>query len=175
MGPLAFLPISENETSVVYSFHNKKNQNIGQLIEKYNYKYKIKKIENINSFELKSLSLRSYYHGNILGFGDLLHRVHPLAGQGFNMTIRDVKILLEIILNRYSLGLPLDSSINYEFENKSKHKNFIFSSGIDFIHEFFNFEKKINTSLISKSVQLLGKNPSINKIFTKIADRGNLI
>jgi len=175
MGPLAFLPISENETSVVYSFHNKKNQNIGQLIEKYNYKYKIKKIENINSFELKSLSLRSYYHDNILGFGDLLHRVHPLAGQGFNMTIRDVKILLEIILNRYSLGLPLDSSINYEFENKSKHKNFIFSSGIDFIHEFFNFEKKINTSLISKSVQLLGKNPSINKIFTKIADRGNLI
>ena len=174
-GPLAFLPISENETSVVYSFHNKKNQNIGQLIEKYNYKYKIKKIENINSFELKSLSLRSYYHGNILGFGDLLHRVHPLAGQGFNMTIRDVKILLEIILNRYSLGLPLDSSINYEFENKSKHKNLIFSNGIDFIHEFFNFERKINTSLISKSVQILGKNPNINKIFTKIADRGNLI
>ena len=175
MGPLAFLPISENETSVVYSFHNKKNQNIGQLIEKYNYKYKIKKIENINSFELKSLSLRSYYHGNILGFGDLLHRVHPLAGQGFNMTIRDVKILLEIILKRYSLGLPLDSSINYEFENKSKHKNLIFSSGIDLIHEFFNFEKKINTSLISRSVQLLGKNPNINKIFTKLADRGDLI
>ena len=175
MGPLAFLPISENETSVVFSFHNKKNQNIGKLIEKYNYKYKIKKIEKINSFELKSLSLRSYYHGNILGFGDLLHRVHPLAGQGFNMTIRDVKILLEIILNRYNLGLPLDSSINYEFEKKSKHKNLIFSSGIDFIHEFFNFEKKINTSLISRSVQLLGKNPNINKIFTEIADRGNLI
>ena len=175
MGPLAFLPISENETSVVYSLHNKKNQNICKLIEKYNYKYKIKKIQKINSFDLKSLSLRSYHHGNILGFGDLLHRVHPLAGQGFNMTIRDVKILLEIILNRYSLGLPLDSSINYEFENKSKHKNLIFSNGIDFIHEFFNFERKINTSLISKSVQILGKNPNINKIFTEIADRGNLI
>ena len=29
-----------------------------------------------------------------------------------------------------------------EFQNKTKNKNFIFSHGIDFIHEFFNFEKK---------------------------------
>ena len=41
-----------------------------------------------------------YYHQNILAFGDLLHRIHPLAGQGFNMTIRDIKILLKIIKNK---------------------------------------------------------------------------
>ena len=29
----------------------------------------------------------SYYKDNILAFGDLLHKVHPLAGQGFNMSI----------------------------------------------------------------------------------------
>jgi len=175
MGPLAYLPISENETSVVYSFYDKKSVNINNLIEKYNYKYKTKKIEKIKSFNLKSLSLRSYYHGHILAFGDLLHRIHPLAGQGFNMTIRDVKILLEIIINKHSLGLPLDCSINYEFEKKLRHKNLIFSDGIDLIHEFFNLERKINSSIISKSVQLLGKNTNINKLFTKIADRGTLI
>ena len=175
LGPLAFLPISEKETSVVYSFYNKKNDNINDLIEKYNRKYKILKIEKINSFELKSLNLRSYYQDNILAFGDLLHRIHPLAGQGFNMTIRDIKILLEIIASKYSLGLDLDSSVNYEFEKKLKHKNFIFSNGIDMIHEFFNFERKINSSFLSKSVQLLNKSPKINKFFTKIADRGTLI
>ena len=37
---------------------------------------------------------------NILAFGDLLHKIHPLAGQGFNMTIRDIKVLLEIIKKR---------------------------------------------------------------------------
>ncbi len=175
LGPLAFLPISEKETSVVYSFYNKKNENINDLIEKYNRKYKILKIEKINSFELKSLNLRSYYQDNILAFGDLLHRIHPLAGQGFNMTIRDIKILLEIIASKYSLGLALDSSVNYEFEKKLKHKNFIFSNGIDIIHEFFNFERKINNSFLSKSVQLLNKSSKVNKFFTKIADRGTLI
>ena len=175
IGPLAFLPISEKETSVVYSLHNKRKENIKNLIKKYNYKYNIFKIKKINSFELKSLTLRSYYHGHILAFGDLLHRIHPLAGQGFNMTIRDIKILLEIIVNKYSLGLNLDRSVNYEFEKKLKHKNFIFSNGIDLLHEFFNFERKMNSNLLSKSVKLLNKNYKINKLFTKIADRGTLI
>jgi len=176
-GPLAFLPISKRETSIVYSMHNSINQkeeNIEQLIKDKNFKYKIKNIEKINSFELESLNLRSYYYNNILAFGDLLHKVHPLAGQGFNMTIRDIKTLVEIIKKRLDVGLPLDSSVNLEFQKKLKHKNFIFSNGIDLIHEIFNIERKMKTSFLSKSVKLISNYPSINKMFTKIADRGVL-
>ena len=176
-GPIAFLPVSNNLTSVVYSLHNKLNENsenIKNLINKYNFNYKLTKIEKIDSFELNSLNLRSYYHQNILAFGDLLHRIHPLAGQGFNMTIRDIKILMDIIRSRIQLGLQLDRSINIEFQNTLRHKNLLFSNGIDFIHEFFNFERKTNNKFLSKSVQLLGKNPFINKIFMKVADKGSL-
>ena len=174
-GPLAFLPISNNETSIVYSVHNsinKKKENIEELIKDYNFKYKINKIEQIDIFELKSLNLRSYYHNNILAFGDLLHRIHPLVGQGFNMTIRDIKTFINIIKNRKDLGLPLDSSVNEEFENSLKHKNFIFSNGVNLIYEFFNLERKTKNNILSKFIQMLGKNPSINKMFTKIADKG---
>ena len=176
-GPLAFLPISNRETSVVYSVYNSNNQkkeNIEKLIKDKNLKYKITRIEKITCFELKSLNLRSYYHNNILAFGDLLHKVHPLAGQGFNMTIRDIKILLEIIKERLDAGLSLDSSVNIEFQKKLKYKNFIFSNGIDLVHEFFNFERKMKSSFLSKSVKLISNYPPINKIFTKIADRGVL-
>ena len=176
-GPLAFLPISDKETSVVFSVHdsiNKKKENIVDIIKAYNFRYKIDKIDKINSFELKSSNLRSYYHNNILAFGDLLHRIHPLAGQGFNMTIRDIKILTNIIKGKLKLGLPLDVMVNEEFENISKHKNFIFSSGVDLIHEFFNIERKTKNNLLSKSVKFIAKNPSVNKLFTKIADEGNL-
>ena len=176
-GPLAFLPISNRQTSIVYSLYNSMNQKekkIDQLIKDKNFRYKIKSIDKINSFELKSLNLRSYYHNNILAFGDLLHKVHPLAGQGFNMTIRDIKILLEIIKKKLDVGLSLDSSVNSEFQKKLRHKNFIFSNGVDLIHEFFNFERKMKTNFLSKSVKLIGNYPSINKMFTKIADRGVL-
>ena len=176
-GPIAFLPISNQETSVVYSIHgsnDKKNENVSQLIKDKNFKYKITNIENIKSFELQSLNLRSYYHGNILAFGDLLHKIHPLAGQGFNMTIRDIKVLLDIIKKRVDAGLSLDSSVNLEFQNIMKHKNFIFSNGIDLIHEFFNFERKMKSNFLSKSVKHISNYPQINKMFTEIADRGIL-
>ena len=174
-GPLAFLPISKNKTSVVYSIHNSKNNvkiNINQLIKAYNFKYQIKNISKIETFDLKSFNLRTYYHNNILAFGDLLHRIHPLAGQGFNMTIRDINILITIIKKKINLGLPLDSSVNKDFENQLRHKNYLFSNGIDLIHEIFNLERKFNNSILSKSIKLLGKNPYLNKVFTKIADKG---
>ncbi len=174
-GPLAFLPISKNKTSVVYSIHASKNNrdyDISKLIQQYNFKYTIKKIDKTKSFDLKYFVLRSYYHKNILAFGDLLHRIHPLAGQGFNMTIRDIKILLAIIEKKIKLGLPLDSSVNGEFEKKMRHKNFIFSNSIDLIHEFFNLERKTQNSFISKFIKFLGKDPSINKFLTQIADKG---
>ena len=137
-------------------------------------KYKIKHIEKINIFALISINLRSYYNNNILAFGDLLHKIHPLAGQGFNMTIRDIKVLLDIIKNKIEVGLPLDKSINIEFQDRVKHKNLIFSNGVDLIHEFFNFERKTNSKFLSKSVQLINKNFKIKKIFSKIADNGVL-
>ena len=144
------------------------------MIKDKNFKYKIRDIRKINSFELESLNLRSYYHNNILAFGDLLHKIHPLAGQGFNMTIRDIKILLEIIKKKLDLGLPLDSSVSSEFQKNLKYKNFIFSNGVDLIHELFNIERKMNIGLLSNSVKHISNYPLINKMFTKIADRGIL-
>jgi len=88
------------------------------------------------------------------------------------MTIRDIKTFINIIKNRNELGLPLDISVNDEFENSLKHKNYIFSNGVDLIHKFFNLERKTKNTILSKSIQVLGKNPSINKMFTKIADKG---
>ena len=176
-GPLAFLPISETKTSVVYSISssiNKKKVNIEKLINNKNYKYKIINIEKINNFELKFSNLRKYYHENILAFGDLLHTIHPLAGQGFNMTIRDINLFLDIVKNKLNLGLPLDKSVNIEFQNRAKHKNLIFSNGVDLIYEFFNFERKTNNKFLSKSVQLISRNSKLNKFFSKIADKGVL-
>ncbi len=173
-GPLAFLPVSNNKTSIVFSINslNNKKINIENKIKEKNFKYKIKSVGKIQSFDLNTVSLRSYYYGNILGFGDLLHKVHPLAGQGFNMTIRDIKILSEIIKNKLDLGLPMNSSINMEFEKSAKHRNLIFSNGVDFVHEFFNFESKMKNNFLSKSIKKINQNPLINKMFTKIADKG---
>ncbi len=174
-GPLAYLPISEFETSIVYSLksNNKiNNSQLEELIKKYNPIYSIKKINKWSNFELKSSSLRNYYKNNILAFGELLHKIHPLAGQGFNMSLRDIKSLSDLIDEKINLGLDLDYSICQEFQKKFQDKNYIFSSGIDWIYELFNLESKMNTNILNKSINLIGNNKTINSILKKFADNG---
>ena len=176
LGPIAYLPISNTKTSVVFSLEvknkNYKDNEILDLINRHNPKFQIKKISKLNSFELKSSILRNYYYKNILGFGDLLHRIHPLAGQGFNMTIRDIRDLSKIIQDKIDYGLQLDTFTLEEFQKKTKNRNFIFSSGIDFIHEFFNFNKKLKKVNINKILELLGKNKNFMNKAIKFADKG---
>ncbi len=174
-GPLAFLPISEVETSVVYSLRsiNKKDRSeMKNLIEKYNPIYFIKKINRWSYFELKSSNLRNYYKDNILAFGDLLHRIHPLAGQGFNMSLRDIKLLSELIDEKLNLGLDLDISLCQEFQKKSKDKNYIFSSGIDLIYEIFNLQSNLDSELFNNSIKMIGNNKFFNTFFKKFANVG---
>ena len=175
-GPIAFLPISKTETSVVCSLDIKNRKfsdaEVINLINKNNPKYKIHNIFRLTTFKLSSSNLRNYCHNNILAFGDLLHRVHPLAGQGFNMTIRDIKILSEIIQSKIELGLQIDSSTLNSFEKKTKNKNFFFSNGIDFIYQIFNIKKKIKNKNFKKILKIIGKNDNFNSFLIKFADRG---
>ena len=175
-GPIAFLPISNSETSIVCSLDTKnKKYNDSEvlgLIRKNNPKYQIQKTLKLSSFRLSSSNLRNYHHENILAFGDLLHRIHPLAGQGFNMSIRDIKILSGIIQNKIDLGIQLDGSILSDFEKETKNKNFIFSSSIDFIYEIFNLDKKISNKSFNNILKIIGKNKNLTDFLMKIADKG---
>ena len=176
IGPIAFLPISNTETSVVFSIINNRkilsDDEIRNLIFKYNKNLQIKSFSKIENFQLNFSSSRNYYNKNLLAFGDTIHKIHPLAGQGFNMTLRDIKILSKIIQNRMDLGLPIDYSICKEFEKSTKHLNYIFSFGIDFIHEFFKFDNKYKNNYSNKLLKFVSKNKLFNNLVSKYADKG---
>ena len=174
-GPLAFLPLSSRETSIVYSVRGSAEINFKEIITKYGKKYSQIKVDKIEKFEIKSNNLRNYFHENVLAFGDLLHQLHPLAGQGFNMTLRDIQELVSLIKLRIDNGLDLDNSICSDFQKKIKHKNYLFLKGIDFIYEIFNFESRLKSDFLSSSIKVLGKNKFFNKTLKEFADRGMTI
>ena len=176
LGPIAFLPISRNQTSVVFS---KNNENISlnqkmleELIKKYSQDYKIKKFINFEKFKLKFSIARNYYYKQVMILGDGLHKIHPLAGQGFNMTLRDIKILSTIINKRIDLGLELNHSIYEEFEKKTKHFNLLFASGVDLIHEFFKFDNESKNNYSTKLIKVFGRNKIFKYFFSNYADKG---
>ncbi|WP_075520788.1 FAD-dependent monooxygenase [Candidatus Pelagibacter communis] len=174
-GPLAFLPISNNQTSVVFSIFDKdliKNKlKIKNIIEQYNRHYQIKNISTLQEFPINLFLSRNYFYKNILSFGDALHKVHPLAGQGFNMTVRDTKILSDLIDKNLALGLNLDTILE-KFEIERKNPNFIFAMGIDFLHEFFKATNKYNLKNVDYLFKFLNKNTFFKKKIEKFADKG---
>ena len=176
-GPLAFLPLSDQMTSIVYSIEEKKNKvsdkEVINLINHYNAFYKITSLEKFQTFYLSFKLAKNYFNKNILFLGDSIHSIHPLAGQGFNMTIRDIINLDLIIEKKIDLGLNIDENIYKEFENNTKSFNSIFSHGIDFIYEFFRFNKNFIPSKISEKMFLfLRKNKKIKDLSIRFADKG---
>ena len=79
----------------------------------------------------------------------------------------------EIIDKKINLGLPIDSKVLEEFENKTKSLNSLFSLGIDFVYEFFKFNKKFFPTKMSKKLfSFINKNEKIKNIGISIANKG---
>ena len=141
-----------------------------QIINKYNHQYKITKISEVESVGIKFLVLRDYFFKNILSFGDLIHKVHPLAGQGFNMTIRDIKSLSNILEENIKLGIDDGEIIAEKFQEINKHINFMYGLGIDAINSFFKFDNKLQNNLSGPIFKILKGNKFLNKYATFLSN-----
>ncbi len=178
-GPIAYLPLSNKLTSIVFSFEVKdktiSHKKVLGLIKKFNTKYEIISSEKIESFDLNLKIPKYYYNKNILFFGDSIHSIHPLAGQGFNMTIRDIIKFTELIDERFNLGMQIDKTIYKDFEKLTKSYNSIFSFGVDLIHEFFRFNKNFVPKKISENIfSYLNRNKNLKELGIKFANEGNI-
>ena len=102
-------------------------------------------ISNIQSYPI-SLNLRRQYHlKNILILGEGLHTIHPVAGQGFNLVLRDIKKLKEIIKYYVGLGISIKNSYALnDFYNSRKPENTIMSLGVDATYRFFKQNKYLD-------------------------------
>ena len=172
-GPIAFLPLSNNQTSIVFSNNSTKlmdKLSLLQIINKYNHQYKITKISEVESVGIKFLVLRDYIYKNILSFGDLIHKVHPLAGQGFNMTIRDIKSLSNILDENIKLGIDDGEIIAQKFQEKNKHLNFIYGLGIDVLNSFFKLDNRLENNLSEPIFKILKNNIFLNNYATFLSN-----
>ena len=115
--------------------------------------------------------LRNYTYSNILAFGDLIHRIHPLAGQGFNMTIRDVKIISEIIDDKISLATIYNTvhafkKAGHLSEVDVRGKKTYFDTNINNHHHFYDNETSelIDIDASEVVIQKIPKAPNGKKI-----------
>ena len=175
-GPLAILPFSKNNFSFVWSVDKdfpKKDINL-IIKSKICEVLKTKKIQisNQQSYPLMLNLKRTYYKNDILILGEGLHSVHPIAGQGFNLVLRDINKLQEILKYYTGLGMSLKSSPALEdFTNYRKSENIITGIGIDLTHNFFK-QNKLLDPFKETILKNISKNNTLKKISKFISNQG---
>jgi len=179
-GPLAILPFNKNLFSVVWSvsnifFKNNKKSFKKILNDKIQIIFpyaKIKNIDMIKSFPIKLDLKTKYFRKNVVILGDGLHAIHPMAGQGFNLVLRDIEKLSDLISNALKLGLSLKNSfLLRDFYQARKSENNILALGINLTNIFFK-NNKYFFPVKKKILNNIGKFKFIKKISQIISDRG---
>ena len=178
-GPLAILPYKKNKFSVVWSiedlYFTKNKKNITNYLKtKLSNLLKTKKISlgNIQSYPLKLSLKRNYYKKNAIILGDGLHVVHPLAGQGFNLILRDIEKLNELISNNLRLGLTIkDSNIPKDLSDSRKPENLLIGLGIDTTRKFFKSNKYLDP-IKENILNNFSKSTLLKKITKRVANIG---
>jgi len=181
----AFLPISNNKTSIVWTikksllknfYNNNKNNNfLRKKINEYS-KIFLKKPRLFSKIEYRDLNFmikNKCYVNRVLLFGDSLHLAHPLVGQGFNMILRDLIILEKTLEQKLNLGLDIGSlDVLKEFSDEITPRNFVYSIGIDLLRKTFSINDKSFKSLRNYIISNLNKNNFAKDFTYNIANRG---
>lgn len=104
-GPLAFLPLADGSCSIVWTLPSDRADYYlslndtdfkTALAEAFDYKLgKITRLSDRAVFPLRGSQATSYVLERIALVGDAAHTIHPLAGQGVNLGIKDAVALAQ--------------------------------------------------------------------------------
>jgi 2-octaprenyl-6-methoxyphenol hydroxylase len=180
-GPFGILPKQDGFTSsIVWSIEKEIWQSIKQLdkpsilhLIQERFGEDLGKIEfasEIATFPLELVHAKNYYNGRFVLLGDAAHAIHPLAGQGLNLSIRDCDKLAELIQNQNELGLDICSSLMLEEYVKARafDNNLMIESTHGLNYLFSNNFLPIKF-LRRKGLSIVNKLNPLKKMFMKYA------
>jgi 2-octaprenyl-6-methoxyphenol hydroxylase len=116
-GPFAILPLSGKRSSLVWTerraeaarivalsdedFHAELERRFGLHLGE------VKALDKPRAFPLSYFVARSFIAERLALVGDAAHVIHPIAGQGLNMGLKDVAALAEVVVDAARLGMDL--------------------------------------------------------------------
>lgn len=175
---LAILPIKKDLVSIVWSCNSQFYKKIDSFDEKSiedelnltigDFYKDIKVVSKIESFPLTMNRVESFFKDRVLLVGDAAHFIHPLAGQGLNLGIRDIITLEKIIDKKGYADIGLKGFLRkYERARKEDVAQMGFLTlGLNWI---FSNKSSILSRIVGKGMSMLDKSKLLKKQLIKKA------
>ena len=127
-------------------------------------------IANPASWPLNLRLARTYIAPRLALVGDTARGVHPIAGQGLNLGMRDVAALAEIIVENARIGLPpSDPEGLVRYERWRRFDSAVSSAAFDGLNRLFSNDNPVLRSIRDAGLGLIDRLPGAKSLLVKEA------
>ncbi|MDX2456562.1 MAG: UbiH/UbiF/VisC/COQ6 family ubiquinone biosynthesis hydroxylase [Gammaproteobacteria bacterium] len=179
-GPLAFLPMQEGWSSIVWTLSTAEAERVmsldqpafhAELAEAFAYRLgSIVASGERESWPLQRMHAEHYVIARTALIGDAAHAIHPLAGQGVNLGLLDAATLTEVIVAAVQGGRdPGALRVLRRYERWRRGDNLLMMSAMDALNRTFSNAQSPLSQVRNLGLSLVNNSAGLRQLFMRHA------
>jgi 2-octaprenyl-6-methoxyphenol hydroxylase len=179
-GPFAILPLKGCRSSIVWTETTGEAERIMGLPEdafhgelEQRFKLHLGEIRTVGARRLHPLGFfvaRSFIAERVALIGDAAHVIHPIAGQGLNMGLRDVAALAEVVVDAARLGLdPGAADVLERYQRWRRFDTMAMGLATDGLNRLFSNRSAALRLVRDVGLGLVDRVPNLKRLFIREA------
>jgi len=179
-GPFAILPLKGKRSSLVWT---EKRTEAGRIVELNDEEFhgelerrfglhlgEIKVLDRPRAFPLGYFVARSFIGQRLALVGDAAHVIHPIAGQGLNMGLRDVAALAEVIVDAARLGMdPGQADVLERYQRWRRFDTMAMGLATNSLNLLFSNQSTLLRAVRDIGLGLVDRAPPLKGLFIRQA------
>ena len=179
-GPFAILPLSGSRSSLVWTerraeaarivalsdeeFHAELERRFGLHLGE------VKALDKPRAFPLSYFVARSFIAERLALVGDAAHVIHPIAGQGLNMGLKDVAALAEVVVDAARLGMDIGGADVLErYQRWRRFDTMAMGVATNSLNFLFSNESTLLRTVRDIGLGLVDRAPPLKNLFIRQA------
>jgi len=179
-GPFAILPLKGRRSSIVWTEETREAERIVALpdaafhdeLEK-RFKLHLGEIDVVGARRVLPLGFfvaRSFVAERIALVGDAAHVIHPIAGQGLNMGLKDIAALAEVIVDAARLGLdPGSATVLERYQRWRRFYTMTMGLATDGLNRLFSNRSDVLRLFRDVGLGMVDRLPGLKRLFMREA------
>ena len=122
------------------------------------------------SYPLSLVHAERYVDTRLVLVGDAAHGIHPIAGQGYNLGVRDIAALVEVLVDGKRLGLDIGDAHSLErYARWRRADNFTMVAATDLLNRLFSNDLAPLRLLRDVGLAAVNRTPPLRRFFVRHA------